>query len=140
MAIFGTGKVGDGTFYDSINGDEMTAIVREMGFVPELSKDNQGDPVVWFQIEGLKCAIFFYEKAGDRYKSVQFFAGFADKIPLEKVNEWSQKKRYSRVYANDEGHARIEYDLPLAGGVRKEYIVEAIGRWRRLMLSFTGAL
>jgi hypothetical protein len=134
MPIFGASR-SEENLYTSITGEELLAIIREMGFVPELSKDSEGDPVVRFQIEGLKTSILFYEGKEGRYESLQFFAGFSDKVPLQKTNEWCRKKRYSRVYLDANDTINIEWDVTLAGGVRKEYIIEAVRRWRRIFLS-----
>lgn len=135
MSIFGTAK-GEEPIYTSISGDEMLAIVKEQGFVPEMTSDSDGDPVIKFQIEGMKCSIFFYDGKDGRYESIQFFTGFTDKVPYPKVNEWTRKRRFSRAYLDAKETINLEFDVPLSGGVRKEFLVEALRRWRRTFVSF----
>jgi len=136
MSIFGSSAGETPKFYESISAQEMMDILREMGFAPELSQDSGGDPRIRFQIEGLKNTIFFYGGTEGRYKSLQFFSGFNDKEPLQKVNEWGQKKRYARVYLDASETVNVEWDISLEGGVRKEFIEASVRLWKSLLRGF----
>lgn len=124
------------TLYTSISGEEMMAILKEMGFAPELSKDPDGDPLITFQIEGITNEIVFYDGTNGRYESIQFFTGSADKVPLQKVNEWNQKKRFGRVYLSSDGTINMDWNVALSGGVPKEYLEQALLRWKGVLMGY----
>jgi hypothetical protein len=138
VAIFGTSTVEAPNYLAAISGDEMMAVLRRMGFAPELSHDSQGDPLIKFQVEGMKTLINFYNGTNGRYESLQFFSGFNDKVPLQKINEFAQQKRFARVYLDANETINIEWDVALDGGVRKEFLEETVLRWKRLLQIFGG--
>ena len=63
--------------FTTISGPELSDIIREMGFAPELTTDKGGDPLIRFRVEGMMCQIFFYGCENSRSDSLQFSAGFA---------------------------------------------------------------
>lgn len=133
----GIGQNGGSATYTSVTGDDVVGILREMGFVPELTKDDDGDPLVKFQIEGLKTSIYFFEGSGGRYSAIQFFAGFDDSPTLDKVNTWNTKHRYGRSYLGSTGKLRVEYDVALEGGLTKDNLEACVRRWHTVLNSFT---
>jgi hypothetical protein len=122
--------------YTSISGQELADIVHEMGFVPHLSTDKSGDPVIRFNIEGLTCTIWFYGVKDERANSLQFSTGFADKISPSKVSEWNANKRYLKAYLDTEGDVIGNMDVDLDGGVTQAFLVETLRRWRGVFLNF----
>ena len=126
------------TIHTSLNGEEMAAIVKEAGFSPEVTKDSQGDPLIRFRLEALRCAIYFFGCKNDRCESYQFSAGFSmEKKPgQEKINEWNRTKRFGRAYIDAEQDPHIEMDVDLDGGVTHEYIVRTLSTWRAVFLAF----
>jgi hypothetical protein len=123
-------------FLVTVSGEEMAEIVREMGFVPELTKDGGGDPMIKLRIEGLRCQILFYGCKDGRANSLQFNASFADKAPMQKMNEWNRKKRFGKAFLDADNDICIQMDVDLDGGVRKEYLEEILKRWRSVFTGF----
>jgi hypothetical protein len=137
MGLFGDKEAAPAPkIISTVNGQELADIVREMGFVPELTTDPGGDPLVRFRIEGLMCLIFFYGVENGRSDSLQFSAGFTIKPALSKVNEWNAKKRFAKAHLDSDGDAIVQMDFELDGGVTKEFIQEQLKRWRGVFLSF----
>lgn len=136
MGVFGKSDI----IYSTVSGPEMTDIVREMGFVPELTTDSGGDPLIKLQIEGLRCQIVFYGCKDGRASSIQFIAWFAGAVPLEKMNEWNRRKRFGKAYLDSDGDPCINLDVDLDGGVRREYLQEILKRWRSVFAGFVSFL
>jgi hypothetical protein len=126
------------SIYETVNGEELAAVVREAGFVPEITEDSQGDPLVRFRLEGLRTSIFTYGCEDDRCTSYQFMAGFSmdEKPGVEKVNEWNRLRRFGRAYVDTEQDPIIEMDVDLDGGVTHEYLVRTLTTWRAVFVSF----
>lgn len=141
MALFGTKEEPKQQFFDTISGEELTAIIREMGFTPELGKDSQGDPIIKLQIEGMRTGVFFYgtKDGNGRARSLSFYLGFSDKCPIEKINTWNAKKRFAKAYVDENGTS-FNFDVDLDGGVRREYFTEILKRWRGLVGEFASFL
>ena len=135
MGLF-SDKADSAKIYTSISGPELAEIVREMGFTPDLTADKSGDPLIRFRIEGLTCAIWFYGVKEGRADSLQFSAGFADKVPQAKVNEWNSKKRFLKAHLDAEGDVIVNMDFDIDGGVTKAFFEEILKRWRGIFLSF----
>lgn len=132
-----SGQTGGGaTSYDSVTGDDVVGMLREMGFTPELTKDSDGDPLVNFQIEGVKTSIYFYENSGGRYSAIQFYSGFEDQPPISKVNDWNANHRYGRAYLSSAGKLHIEYDIALTGGISRDNLEECVRRWHTVLSAF----
>lgn len=136
MKLFG-GSADERDTYVTISGEEMTAILQGMGFGPTLGTDGTGDPKVSFQIEGLRCSIFFYGCKDGRASSLQFSTGFADAgVGLERVNEWNRTKRFLKVYLDTDGGVVGQMDVDLDGGMRRACLEESVKRWRGVFFAF----
>jgi hypothetical protein len=122
--------------FATVSGDEMVGVVRDLGFSSELATDSGGDPMIRFQVEGMKCLLLFYGCKDGRASSIQFSAGFTMKRPLELINKWNQKKRFGKAYLDADGDVMINFDVDLDGGVTREYLKEVFKRWRAVFISF----
>ncbi len=126
------------SIFETLSGEDLAAVTRAAGFVPELDEDAAGDPMVRFRLEGLRTSIFMYGCEDDRCTSYQFTAGFAmdEKPAVETINEWNRIKRFGRAYADLEGDPFVEMDVDLDGGVTHEYLVRTFTTWRAVFVSF----
>ncbi|MGC8792296.1 MAG: YbjN domain-containing protein [Bryobacteraceae bacterium] len=134
MGLFGSKGSAPPVFY-TISGEEMAQIVREEGYVPELDHDSHGDPLIRFRVEGYNCLLFFYGVEDGRAMSLQFRAAFREQAPLEKVNEWNRRKRFLKVYLDEDGDINIDMDVDLEGGVTRAYLAERLRTWRAAFLT-----
>jgi len=120
----------------SVTGNYMMSVLKEMGFAPELTKDDDGDPLIHFQVEGTKCSIFYFEGTDGHYQSIQYYVGYENAPTLDKINDWNRKHRFGRAYLGGDGHARMEFDVPLYGGVSEDHLQQTMRRWKDLISSF----
>ena len=134
MGLFGP-KQSPATVYNTISGEEMAQIVREEGYAPELDQDPQGDPMIRFRVEGYHCLLFFYGVEDGRAMSLQFRAAFREQVPMEKVNEWNRRKRFLKVYLDEDGDVNMDMDVDLEGGVTRAYLAERLRTWRAAFLA-----
>lgn len=123
--------------YSTMTGDQMVAILRHMGFTPTLTRDQDGDPLVNFQIEGLQTSVYYYSGSNGNYGEIQFYAGFSDTPSLDKVNAWNRDHRFGRAYLSAQGKLHVEYDVALEGGVTEEYLENSVRQWHTVLNSFT---
>jgi len=136
MKLFG-GTSGDSDTITSLSGQEMFDVLKGMGFSPVLGTDSGGDPKVSFQVEGMRCSVFFYGVKEGRGTSLQFSIGFTDSgVPLDKVNEWNRTKRFLKVYKDTDGGVVGQMDVDLDGGVHRAYLEECVKRWRAVFFTF----
>jgi hypothetical protein len=134
MGLFGS-KQSPATVYTTISGEEMAEIVREEGYAPELDEDSHGDPMIRFRVEGYNCLLFFYGVEDGRAMSLQFRAAFREQVPMEKVNEWNRRKRFLKVYLDEDGDVNMDMDVDLEGGVTRAYLAERLRTWRAAFLA-----
>lgn len=134
MSMFGPTS-SPSSIFTSISGEEMAELVREQGYTPELDRDSRGDPMIRFQVAGYTCLLFFYGVEDDRAASLQFRAAFRENVPIEKVNEWNRRKRFLKVYLDEDGDINMDMDVDLEGGVTREYLAERLRTWRAAFLA-----
>ncbi len=101
-----------------MTGAEMKAWLVGTGETVELTKGDDGDPILKTDIDGMKVSIYLYDCTKERCTSIQMSVGLDLDEPLsaEKTNTWNQTKRYVHVYTDDEGDPYFSYDVNLAPG------------------------
>jgi hypothetical protein len=135
MAIFS--RTGDTKpVLATVTAEEVADIFRGEGFGPEVTKDSSGEPMLRFKVEGFNCNLFFYGVKDGRAESLQFGIAFADKLSMERVNEWNRSKRFLKAHLGAEGDARVTMDVDLEGGVTRDHLVVCLQTWRSILLSF----
>ena len=136
MPLFGT-RPPQTEFIDSVTGDEMMSLLAKTGFVPDLSEDQQGDPLIRFQVEGTRSLVIFYNPLGEgRFGTFQYYAGYQDRYSLEKVNEFNRTKRFVRAFNDPDETISLLWDVTLEGGVRADFLEQSVLRWRGALRIF----
>jgi hypothetical protein len=125
-----------------LGGQALLAVLQQEGFTPALTKDGQGDPKIVFKVEGVKCAIFFYNCEGGQCRSIKYAAGFAmkKKPSCAAVNTWNRERRFGRAFLDDEQDPHLQMDLDLDGGVTQAHLVESLSTWRAILPAFADAI
>ena len=101
----------------TITMDRMKAIMESEGYSVSM---HESGCLMW-ELIGSHVWIAIAEDG----ESLKFFAGSkGGTATFRKVNEWNRTKRYSRTYLDDEGHAWLEVDLDLTGGVTEARIAD----------------
>lgn len=97
----------------------ITEVLQSFGYRAELSKDSGGDPKISSSSGGANFSIFFYGCTnGQNCDAISFSSAF-DLDPgsnTDLMNEWNQKKRYTKAYLDDEQDPVIDMDIYLGGG------------------------
>jgi len=98
--------------------EEVLAFMKSAGFDAKIVKTDAGEPYVTTAKDGINFDVDLYDCADRRCRAVQFLASFDLKEPLgaDKANAWNLKKRYVRVYLDQNGDPVFAYDANLAPG------------------------
>ncbi len=113
----------------------ITQILQSFGYRAELATDSGGDPKISSSSGGANFSIFFYGCTnGSDCDAISFSAAF-DLDPGSNValmNDWNQKKRYTKAYLDDEQDPVIDMDIYLGeGGVTIENFRFWVDTWER---------
>ncbi len=129
-----TPAVAAGPASGMITGSDVDAIVAMAARYGDaaLTKDKNGNPYIKNRSNGAGWTISFYgcDKGAD-CKSIEFYHGFeTDNKPTSaRINEWNQKKRWSKAYLDKDGDPNISFDINLRYGVARGNLEADIGRW-----------
>ena len=98
--------------------EEVSAWLKSAGFEPKIDKTSDGESYVHSSSNGVNFNIDLYDCAEGRCRALQFVASFDMKEPLPaaKANAWNMKKRYARVFLDDNGDPTFAYDANVAPG------------------------
>ncbi len=96
----------------------VAAVLQDAGYRAELTKDQQGDPMIKSSSGGYEFEVFFYNCTDNAdCRTVQFHSGYseASDASAEAMNEWNKAFRFGRAYVKD-GIAHLEMDVDLDDG------------------------
>jgi hypothetical protein len=127
---------------DATNPSRILDITKGFGSA-QLGTDKEGDPLITGRIEGAKYSVFFYGcTSGKNCKELQFVASYdvSDKASiaekLAKANFYNQKKRFGRVYVDDEADMVMDFAVTLMGGVTQKNLDDVFDWWKVAMVDF----
>ncbi|SEV88377.1 Putative sensory transduction regulator [Aliiroseovarius sediminilitoris] len=145
-AVIGAG-LATSAFADPIKASDpqtVLAYFQDIGAPATLTEDSVGDPLIELQYYGTTFAIFFYGCSDNiNCNSLQFYAGYTaeNEISSEALNTWNAEQRYGRVYQDDEGNKKLEYDIYTGNaGVDSDDFDEMFDIWTELVESFEAVL
>lgn len=101
------------------NPASIESALKAAGYPVTMQKDGSGDPMIKTVYEGVNFLINFYGcKNNADCTTVSFLTAFsATKKPtLERINEWNSKRRFSRVYTDNEGDPVVQWEVDLDDG------------------------
>ena len=122
------------------NPAQMADVLRSFGYRAELTTDDGGDPKIASSSGGANFSIFFYGCTnGQNCDAISFSSAF-DLDPgsnNDLMNQWNQKKRYSKAYLDDEQDPVIDMDIYLGeGGVSIDNFRSWVDTWERALGDF----
>ncbi len=122
------------------NPQAIAGLLKDIGYRAELTKDDTGDPKIESAAAGVNFSIYFYGCTdGKACSSIQFSSGFDldSALNMSSVNDWNTRKRYGKVYIDDEGDPYLEMDINLAGGgITEDSFRDSLDSWERLLSDF----
>ena len=118
----------------------MTEVLQTFGYRAELSKDSGGDPKITSSSGGADFSIFFYGCTDGKNCTAISFSSAFDLDPgsnTDLMNEWNQKKRYTKAYLDDEKDPVIDMDIYLGdGGISIDNFRAWVDTWERAVGDF----
>ena len=117
----------------------ITEVMKSLGYRAELTTDDRGDPKIKSAAGGANFSVWFYGcNDGKDCNSIQFSAGFdmANGLEMSSVNDWNTRKRYGKVYLDDENDPYIEMDMMVGTGMSRALFEENLSVWDRMISDF----
>lgn len=99
--------------------EEVSAWVKASGHEPKIEKTKDGVRYLTTKTkDGVNFDVDLYDCEKDRCRALQFTASFDVEKPLDakSANEWNRKKRYVRMYVDEQGDPLFQYDANVAPG------------------------
>ena len=118
----------------------LVTVLQAKGYQAELTKNDDGDPMIRSALDGSRFIILFYGCTKNRAcQTVQFYAGFASdkKVSIETMNEWNKANRFGRAYIDADKDPVIEMDVDLDdGGMSRALFEDVFEFWEVLVPDF----
>jgi hypothetical protein len=127
------------TLIDATSPEAILDVVRGYGG-GTLEKAGDGDPMIRGRINGDAYVLYFYGcKEGAECRSVQFSAAWENpgQVGLAEVNDWNARKRFSKVFLDDENDPVLEMDVNLDFGVTRQNFDDWVDYWQVSLQTFT---
>lgn len=117
----------------------ISLLMRKFGLEVQAGTDSEGAPKLESRIDGTDFQVYFYTCERLPCGSIQFSTGFNLDAPMDpaKVNDWNRRKRFAKVYLDDEGDPYIDMDVNLWGkGIGDDTFDDTLDIWRMLLSDF----
>lgn len=104
----------------------------------ELTTDRDGDPKISGKISGSNYSVYFFGcKDGKDCRDIQFVTGWSGyDVTIDQINDWNNKKRYGKVYLDDENDPMLIMPVNLYGGVSYENLEDTFDWWVLVLEEF----
>jgi hypothetical protein len=122
-----------------VTADEVAAVLQAKGYVAQIAKDHDGDPLIHSGAEGSSFGVYFFGcHSTPRCTSIQFAAAYHVEggMALAKINGWNRTMRFGRAYLDDTNDPFVEMDLDVEKGFTTEAIDNNIDTWDSVIGSF----
>ncbi|RWL82672.1 MAG: YbjN domain-containing protein [Mesorhizobium sp.] len=112
--------------------DPATVLNIAKGFgSARMDKDDNGDPMIFGRVEGVKYLIYFYGcEDHENCKSLQFSTGYTDPLTADQANAWNAKYRWVKAYSGDGSNFKM--DVSFAGGITRANLEEQFSNWNAM--------
>ena len=113
------------------------------GLPVQLGADNFHEPLIESHAGKIRFYVYFYDcDEARRCSNIQFRAGFSTHggLTLVRINDWSTRWRFGRLYLDPEGDAILDMDVDVARGVTPEQLRVQLDRWLATIQDAVGFL
>lgn len=114
------------TVYTTFTDDDVSRFLQEDGF-QFTPRGNGGFQVI---LAGRRCGLV------NRGTNMLISSYWKGAIPLDRINQWNSKYRFSHAYVDAEGDTAIEADLNLEGGITKDRFISFIRTFQMTVTAF----
>jgi hypothetical protein len=128
---------------DGISEDEVAQALTAQGMAVRLGRDNFREPLIEGTAGTVRFFVYFYDCSPERRCSnIQFRAGFETHgtLTLARINDWSTRWRFGRLYLDPQGDAILDMDVDVARGLTPDQLRAQVTRWRQTLDDAKGFL
>ena len=123
--------------FHGVTFESLRDVLQTSGYRAELLPIAGSTPLLRSATGGLPFEVRFENPLPGQdtlYADVMFIAGLqvTGDFPLDVVNRWNNRKRFSRLYLN-KGYLLLSMDVVAAGGVTIDHLRAQIGIWDLLI-------
>lgn len=118
----------------------IAEVLRDKGFDVEVTKDDEGDPLIRVTGKGYKYIILFYGcTAGRECTTLGLYAGWTGaSADIEKINQWNRDNRFGRAYIDKDNDPVVEMDIDLDdGGMSRLLFEDHIEFWMSVVANYS---
>jgi hypothetical protein len=125
-----------------ITGSSLDAIVsalEERGFKVQLTKDNDGDPLIESTDDDEPFSVRFYGcSKGSGCDSIDFISGWdlTDGTTADVIEEWNGDRLWGRAFLDSDDDPWIDFPVNLKGGVTVENLKDTVSWWWSILNDF----
>lgn len=123
----------------SISAGEFVAILSEGGLNASAEIDDNGDPMVSGNVDGINYSVFFHRCNADKQcLDMRFNANFNfdKRVTLHMMNVFNSRAVFGQAYIGRDGSVNIDMSATIQGGVTQQYVKEVIDWWRVTVTKF----
>jgi hypothetical protein len=122
-----------------ITGEEVVAILQDLGYRAKLGKDSVGDPMVTTGMGGLTTMVYFYDCVEGRCGSLQLSVGLdlKDGTSADVVNAYNKGYRYGRVYLDEENDPYLAFDFEVLHTDHAAHVASQVSIFENVIGNFT---
>lgn len=120
--------------------ESVADVIRGKGFDVEITKDDEGDPLIRAEGKGYKFIVLFYGCTnGKDCQTITFYAGWAEGTSdVNKINDWNRTNRFGRAYIDKDEDPCIEFDVDLDdGGMSRILFEDNVEFWMTVMVQYS---
>jgi hypothetical protein len=131
MSDFPAGAAPEGAVYAPLTVLELAALVAEAGHQAAVSRTEDGTAYVDATVDDARYLAYVAAVDGAA-QGLCFSATFRrdDGLGDDALNAWNGARRFARLHATDEGDVRVEWAVPIGGGISRALVLACLDVWR----------
>jgi hypothetical protein len=127
---------------DGSNPQQILKAAQKFG-AAELTKDQEGDPLIRGEIEGARYIVFFYScTKGANCKELEFLSfytasdGLSRQDRMARCNQFNAERRFGKAFIDQDGDYALKHPVTLRGGVSAANLDDSFDWWRAANADF----
>ena len=124
------------TLSPGVSEAQVAAARARRGLPVRLGNDTFREPMIESHAGSARFYVYFYECNQTRTcRNIQFRTGYAvrGRVTLSKVNDWSARWRFGRMYLDPEGDVILDMDIEARQGLSETDLAANLSRWLEVM-------
>jgi hypothetical protein len=124
------------TLSPGVSEAQVAGTLARRGLPVRLGNDTFREPMIESHSGSARFYVYFYECNQTRTcQNIQFRAGYAarGRVDLAKVNDWSTRWRFGRMYLDPEGDVILDMDVEARQGLSEADLAAHLSRWLEVM-------